>query len=59
MARGFSADEITPAPDLGWDGIFTRGLTVETVAGHHFTVMKPPFVAELARVVAAILAASG
>ncbi|SEH43057.1 SDR family oxidoreductase [Magnetospirillum fulvum] len=51
--------EITTAPDLGWDGIFARGLTIETVAGHHFTVMKPPFVAEVARTVAAILAASG
>lgn len=49
--------EITTAIDLGWDGIFAHGLTIETVGGDHFTVLKPPFVAEVASAVARILAA--
>jgi len=47
---------VSATPDLGWEAFCTAGLEIAIAPGDHFTVMRPPNVAETARAMLAALA---
>jgi thioesterase domain-containing protein len=49
------AMHVNAAPDLGWNTFFPAGLDIHTTPGDHFTLMHPPHVQEVARIVLACL----
>jgi len=41
--------------DLGWDGLFQKGLEIVPVPGHHMSMLRPPYANTLARQMSLVL----